>query len=285
MQNIELIAAYWTIAGSAVPGSGREYSLFDFKDRVEQAANAGFKGLGLWHEDLLHTRKSRSLKEMRSILDDHGMKYLELDWLDDWFLESGERRSASDQRRRMFLEAADALGVWHIKVGDAQRTPCPKNKLIEEFAQLCDEAARHGTRIVYEIMPFSMIDSLEAARELVQGAGAPNGGVLFDLWHMTKLAIPHEKIWQFPQQYFFGVEISDGYVRNAPTQNLMEETVFHRRLCGEGEFDVKGFLSHLPESHYRGPVGVEICSDQLRSWPLQKACERTYQTALAQFPA
>src|SRR5271170_2253221 len=230
MKNIDLIAAYWTIAGNVIPGSAQEYSSFDFKDRVEHAARAGFRGLGLWHEDLVHIRKSRTLKEMKQILDDNGMRYLELDWLDDWFVEPGERRQVSDNRRKMFLAAAEALGVWHIKVGDARRTPCPTGKLIEEFALLCDEAANHGTKIIYEIMPFSMIDSLESALALVKGAGAKNGGVLFDLWHIAKLGIPYEKVWQFPPEYFFGIEVSDGYLKEPPTTNLMEETIFHRRL-------------------------------------------------------
>ena len=44
-QNVELLASYWTIAGGAMPHTDKEYSPFDFKDRVEAAARAGFKGV------------------------------------------------------------------------------------------------------------------------------------------------------------------------------------------------------------------------------------------------
>jgi sugar phosphate isomerase/epimerase len=80
---MELLASYWTIAGGAMPHTDHEYSPFDFKDRVEAAARAGFKGMGIWHADLDHILERRSLKEMKQILDDNGMKYLELEFLRD----------------------------------------------------------------------------------------------------------------------------------------------------------------------------------------------------------
>jgi sugar phosphate isomerase/epimerase len=87
--NVELMTLYWTTAG--VFGWGNEISRFDFKDRVEAAARAGFKGIGIWHTDLEHDMLHRSLKEMKSIMDDNGIKYLELEFLTDWFV-GGTRR-------------------------------------------------------------------------------------------------------------------------------------------------------------------------------------------------
>jgi sugar phosphate isomerase/epimerase len=75
---VELLASYWTIAGGALPHTDKDYSPFDFEERVVAAAKAGFKGFGIWHTDIEHTLKSRSLKEMKQILGDNGMKYVEL---------------------------------------------------------------------------------------------------------------------------------------------------------------------------------------------------------------
>jgi sugar phosphate isomerase/epimerase len=281
VSNVELIASYWTLGGGALPHTDREYSTFEFRTRVEHAARAGFKGIGLWHADLVHVRKTRTLKEMRQILDANGMQHVEIEFLADWFLEPGERRTQSDATRRMLLEAAEALGGRHIKVGDFWRTPVAMPKLIEEFSRLCQDAQNHGTKIGYEMMPFSWIDSLERARELVVGAGAKNGGVIFDLWHIVKLGIPYEQVWQFPREYCLGVELNDGYLRNLPTQDLVEETTQYRRFCGQGEFDVKGFTALMKD--YRGPVGIEVLSKELRTWPLEKAVRTAYETTSAQF--
>jgi len=281
VSDVELIASYWTLSGGALPHSDREYSTFEFRERVEACARAGFRGMGFWHADLEHTLERRSLKEMRQILDDNGIRHVELEFLTDWFLD-GERRRRSDERRRLLLEAAEALGARHIKVGDFFREQVPMDRLIEEFSRLCADAARHGTRILYEMMPFSMIDSLELARRLVEGAGARNGGIMFDLWHIVKLGIPYEAVWSFPPQYFLGLEINDGYRTTPPGMDLVEETTAHRKLCGDGEFDVRGFLAGL---QYRGPAGIEVLSQELRSWPLEKTVETAWRTTLEQFPA
>ncbi len=283
MSKVELIASYWTLGGGALPHTDREYSTFEFRTRVEHAARAGFKGIGLWHADLAHVQQTRSLKEMRQILDANGIEHVEIEFLSDWFLEPGERRSQSDALRKLLLEAAEALGARHVKVGDFWRTQVSMPRLIEEFAHLCKDADRHGTRIAYEMMPFSWIDSLEKARELVVGAAAQNGGVIFDLWHIVKLGIAYENVWQFPAEHLLGVELNDGYVKNLPTQDLTEETTQYRRFCGQGEFDVKGFTALMAKSHYSGPVGIEVLSKELRTWPLERAARTAYETTAAQF--
>ena len=122
--NIDLMCLYWTTAG-IFPGRG-EISRFDFKDRVESAARAGFTGIGIWHTDLEHILVHRSLKEMRNILDGSGIKYVELEFLTDWFLD-GARKAESDNRKRRLFEASAALGAKHVKVGTSttKNAPCP----------------------------------------------------------------------------------------------------------------------------------------------------------------
>jgi len=106
MKDVDIIGSYWTLSGGALPHTDHEYSTFDFKDRVQSAARAGFKGIGLWHADLEYILRTRTLKEMKQILDDNGIKHLELEFLTDWFWED-ERRKASDKNRKMLMEAAE----------------------------------------------------------------------------------------------------------------------------------------------------------------------------------
>jgi sugar phosphate isomerase/epimerase len=286
MNDVELIASYWTLAGGALPHTDKEYSTFEFKERIEAAARAGFKGVGLWHSDLIHVTKTRSYKEMRQILDDNGMKYVEIEFLADFFIrDDAARRKASDETRQLLFDACEALQGRHIKVGDFFNTQVPMQQVIDEFAQLCREASRRGITIAYEMMPFSGIDSIEKAQALVEGAAQRNGGVIFDLWHIVKLGIPYEKVMTFPQKYFTGVEINDGYLKTPAGMTMVEETTGHRALCGYGEFDVKGFLAQLAKSAYRGPVGIEVLSKELRSWPLEKTAKTAFDSTRAQFPS
>ena len=284
MKNVELIASYWTLAGGGLPHTDREYSTFEFKERIEAAARAGFKGVGLWHADIEHVLKSYTLPQMKRILDDNGMKYIEIEFLADFFHSPGEKRAASDKVRKLLFDAAELLGGRHIKVGDFFKSAVPMPQMIDEFGALCREAAQRGITIAYELMPFSVIDTLELSRQLVEGAGEKNGGVIFDLWHIVKLGIPYDAVMRFPKQYFIGLEINDGYLKTPAGMDMVTETTSHRKLCGYGEFDIKGFLAKLPESNYSGPVGIEVLSHELRSWPLEKTATTAFASTLAQFP-
>jgi sugar phosphate isomerase/epimerase len=278
--NVELLASYWTIAGATHPHSEIEYSPFDFKDRVVAASKAGFKGIGIKEVDLAHILERRSLKEMKRIFDDNGIKHIELEFLTDWFLD-GEKKRKSDKTRQMLLTAAEALGARHIKVGDFDMQTIPMPRLIESFAALCDEAANYGTKILFELIVDAMIRTLPETLEMVEGAGAKNGGIMIDLWHIVKLGIPYEDVARIPARYLLGVEINDGTME-CPW-DLHEDTVNHRRLCGEGEFDVKGFVGCLRKAGYEGPWGIEVLSEDLRKKPLNEAATRAFNTTIAQF--
>jgi len=276
-KDAELLASYWTIAGGALPHTDREYSPFDFKDRVEAAAKAGFKGVGIWHADLDHILESRSLTEMKQILDDNGITHVELEFLSDWFLE-GERKKQSDIQKRKLLGAAEALGAHHIKVGDFYHEKYFMPHVIEAFAALCSDAAEHGTKIGFELMPFAMIDTLKDCLTMIEGAAAPNGGIVFDMWHLAKMGVPWAEVQQVPVKWIVGVELNDGTF--VAPWSLHEDTINHRRFCGEGEFDVKGFVESIRETGYAGPWGIEVLSEELRRMPLQEATSQAFKTTM-----
>ena len=279
-QNVELLASYWTLAGGARPHTDQEYSTFEFKDRVAAAAKAGFKGVGIWHADLYHTLGRRSLKEMKQILDDNGMKHVELEFLRDWFVD-GEKKKQSDIEKGKLFEASAALNANHVKVGDFERTACPMPRLIECFAALCAEAVKYGAKIGFELMPFAMIDTLKDAIAMVEGAGAKNGGIILDTWHVAKLGIPYEEVARMPGQYLISVELNDG-THKAPW-SLFEDTINHRRFCGEGEFEVPRFIECVQKTGYAGPYGIEVLSEELRQLPLEEVTARAFKTTMAQF--
>jgi sugar phosphate isomerase/epimerase len=279
MKNIvELMNVYWTTAG-LYPGDG-EISRFDFKDRVEAAARAGFKGIGIWHTDLEHILLHRTLKEMKMILDDNGIKYVELEFLTDWFLE-GARKAESDSRKRRLLEASEALQAKHIKIGDFYNTECPMPRIIEAFAALCKEAEDFGATIGFEFMASAMIDNLKDSLTLVETAGAKNGGLIVDIVHAVNLGITYEEIRRIPVRYLVNVELNDGTLPGSPKHDASGA----RKFCGEGEFDIKGFIKSVNDTGYTGPWAVEVFSKELVGWSLEALNTQAYTTTMAQFEA
>lgn len=282
--DVELLGLYWTTSGPVEVHVGREWSLFDLADRCAEAEKAGFSGLGLWHADVEHILETRTLAEMKEILDAHGMRHLELEFLMDWFLdENDEARQASDATRELLFETSAALGAHHIKVGNIPGTACPLPQVTERYGELCADAAQHtDAKIVYEFMPFDVnVNSVDSALAVVEGAGADNGGVAIDTWHMSKLGIAPDELRRIPLKYLAWVELSDGQIENM--DDLVDETVNHRRLPGEGEFDLRGYVDVCRDHGYAGPWGVEVLSDELRNLPIEEIFRRSYETTAAQF--
>ena len=267
---------YWTTAG-VFPGVG-EISPYDFRARVESAAKVGFKGIGIWHTDLEHILIHSTLSEMKSILDDNGIQYLELEFLTDWFVD-GARKAESDSRKRRLLEASAALGAKHVKIGDFYNTPCPMPRIIESFADLCKEAEDYGAVIGFEFMASAMIDNWKDARTLVETAGAKNGGLIIDIVHVVNIGISYAEISQLPLQYLINIELNDGTLPGSPRHDPSRA----RRFCGEGEFDIKGFIACIGQIGYSGPWAVEVFSQELTGLPLDELNRRAFETTITQF--
>jgi len=282
----DVVGLYWTVSGPVEVHVGREWSLFDWRDRCAQAARVGMSGTGIWHADLEHVLETYSLAEMKSIFDDSGLRHLELEFVMDFFLDpDDERRQASDRVRALLWEAAAVFGAHHVKVGNIPGVPCEIPRLTEAYAELCAHGAEHhDSRVLYEFMPFDAnVRDLDTALAVVEGADAPNGGLVIDTWHMGKLGIEPGDLRRIPARHLGWIELSDGMFENMP--DLIDETINHRRLPGEGEFPIPDYVAAGREAGYDGPWGVEVLSQELRSLPIEQIFDRAYETGSAQLAA
>ena len=126
-------------------------------------------------------------------------------------------------------------------------------------------------------MPFDVnVHDLDTALAVVEGADAPNGGLAIDTWHMAKLGIEPDDLRRIPPRHLGWVELSDGRYENMP--DLVDETVNHRRLPGEGEFPIRDYVAVCRELGYDGPWGVEVLSEELRNLPIEQIFDRAYET-------
>jgi sugar phosphate isomerase/epimerase len=276
--SVDLLASYWTLAGPVELHTGREWSLFDVADRVTAAANAGFRGLGLWHADLIHILEGRGLHDLRMILDDAGIVHVELEFLWDWFLDPGtDERRRSDQLRRALLDAAGVLGARHVKVGNFAGRQVPVGLLTERFAELCAEAAECGTSVAYELMyRDATAGSLEAAQSVVQGAGAANGGLAIDLWHVVDLGVSTAAIRELPAGTVIAAEVSDGETQRPAAHRTLRD----RRLPGDGDLDIAGFVAAVRATGFRGPWGVELLSAAIGDVGPDELARRAFRSTI-----
>ena len=283
-KDIDIYATSWTLAGDAIPGITSEVAKFGFRERVEAARRAGFAGLGVVHEDYVHLRNRHSLAEMKAILANNGMRCIETECLTDWFA-TGDRRRQSDMVRRDLIKGARELGSRHIKVigdvVDPSDDAWPIEHIAGEFAKLCDDAADAGLMIAFELMPHANIKNLKQGVEIVQVSGAKNGGLLLDIWHVVRGGIDYTDIAALPNGILAWIELDDADKERVGTFN--EDSVYRRKLCGEGSFDVPGFLRAVRAAGYDGAYGVEMISDAHRKLSVDEAARIAYRTTRHQF--
>jgi sugar phosphate isomerase/epimerase len=274
--SIELLAAYWTLAGDVWPGAPTEVSPFLLEARAAAAAAAGWTGMGFVHEDLVATVARIGHAGIRRVLADHGIRHVEVEFLSDWDADPGTpARTASDRIRSDLIEAAGELGARNLKASPHLFGELPPDiaRMRDAFAQLCADARPTGASVIIEIMPFTDVRTIDDGLAIV--GDAPNGGLLLDLWHVERGGIPLDEVARIPAGRLLGIELDDS---GPPEGDLFDDTRFRRVLPGSGVFDVAGFVravraTGLPAPYY----GVEIISESFRRQPLDVMARTAFE--------
>lgn len=278
--DVRLGAGSWTSAGAAKPRTEDERSPVPLADRVAAVSRAGFVSFGIGLPDL-RALKRQELVALRSLLDDHGIEELELEFLDGWYATDSEVRARSDRDRSFLLGIADQAKADRIKVGgDFRPVPLVVDVAAEELRVLARQADDVGAVIALEGMPFADIPSPFEALEVVEAADMPSAGVFIDNWHVARSGHTVGELASIPGKRIAGVELSDAPAVPT-TPNVIDETFDYREFPGEGGLDIAGFVEAIRGTGYAGTWGVEMLSAQYRELPLNVALERAYLTTSA----
>jgi len=149
------------------------------------------------------------------------------------------------------MECAAELGAGLLNALLYDRDPARR---LDTFGKFCDMAGGFGLKVGVEFYPVSQVPSLAAALDLVGQVSRPGVvGVNVDLLHLMRSGGTLEELAEAPAGYILYGQIADGPAK-AP-EDLDFEASSERLLCGEGAFDVAGFVAALPEGC---PLSVEI---------------------------
>ncbi|MHB8286072.1 MAG: sugar phosphate isomerase/epimerase family protein [Caulobacteraceae bacterium] len=282
LSDIELCAAYWTIAGDTFPGDGGEVSPFSLRDRVEVAGRIGWRGMGLHHGDLAANLARDGMATTRRVFADNGIRHLELEFLVDWHLD-GAKRLASDLVFSGMLDVAAELDIAKIKLGagmfEEHAPDLPRMR--EAIAKLGERASPLGVDIVVEFLPFASINSISRAVALTQELGVENVGLCVDTWHVQRSGMTADDIRTIPPHLLKAAELDDANAQIVDSH--LNDSTHHRRLCGEGVIDIPAQIQAILDVGYRSYWGVEVISAAHRKLPLEEAARRAFETSLAQF--
>lgn len=252
----------------------------DLAERCAAAAGAGFHAIGLSGREYARLRtEGHGDAELAAIVRDHGLRLTEIETIagladpdparrDD----PGRARHASRELREQMYAMADAFGCRHVQAVGSFVDPLEPD-VAQAFARLCDEAGEHGLLVALEFVPCTNIPDAGTALRIVTEADRANGGLCVDIWHHVRGANDAALLDALPADRVVMIQLDDGpIVPRHP--DFVTDTVHHRDLPGEGEFDISGFLRLLWDNGVRAPVSVEVMDDRMFALPAAEAARR-----------
>jgi sugar phosphate isomerase/epimerase len=210
-----------------------------FAERLAAARDAGYQGIGLRPTHYKAARASGLTDaDMRAMLDDHGLKLIELGFIADWW-ETGEKAARAELYEHSLYAIKDALGGKHVVMISGPITD-GIDALADRFARVCDRAAEHGLR-----------------------SGRPNGGPVYDTWHLNRGGTTEEMIRRVPPEHVIAIQLNDGSYELVESE--LEDTFRRRVLPGQGDFRIAEFVALVESLGVTAPTGVEVLNDELRA--------------------
>ena len=225
---------------------------------VEVAARAGYSHVGLRLEPATPeehhfplVRDAELRRQTAARLRDTGIKVLDVEIL----------RLKPDTRVGDFealLSVGAEFGATELLV--AGNDP-DEQRQTDNFAALCDLAARYGLHPHLEFMPWTDAKNLSQARRIVENAGRDNGCVLIDAFHFDRSGSSLEALRQLPRSRMRYAQLCDvAGPRPDDMAEILRQARNERRFPGDGDCDLQGLLRCLPCDL---PLSLEIPTRQL----------------------
>ena len=271
-----LVASFFTLSGAGFVEPPRN----SFIERCEAAAAAGFCGIGLHHEDLSRTVAAGvDIPEMRAVLRHNGLELVEIEFLGGWAF--GNQSGGVSPSLAGIEAVADAFGGRQVSAGEfSGDIPLDTEDALERAAKAlrvnADRLAAKGLLVALESFPWSALGTTRIAIELLRRAGAPNAGLLIDVWHFYNGGGQPDQLVDLPAAGIAGVQLNDGPLVH---ENFLQHARAERQLPGEGELDVVGLIHAVRRAGFTGPYCVEANTPEFRTLPVAEAARRAADTA------
>jgi 4-hydroxyphenylpyruvate dioxygenase len=224
----------------------------DLERRLYAATQAGFAAVGVSCEEL-QQRGDEGLQELRLSM----VPVAELGALTGWMDSSRSARTLALVTADDTFELAAQLGCSVVTAWPS-REPFEPLSAATQFADLCRAAKEHGVRVGLEFLGHSeYMPDLARAWEIVEGADAPNGGLVIDTFHFHVGGSALDMLEPIPGEKIHLVQVSDG--PNLPRRELRDG---HRLYPGSGELALEPLLAALRAKDYAGYYILELHNEE-----------------------
>jgi sugar phosphate isomerase/epimerase len=239
------------------------------EDQARAAVAGGFAGVSVRPWQLLDARdRLGSMGAVKRVVDDSGLRVVDLDALMDW-VDDPDYRLPSYLPADLLIPRPQVmdLAVWldaqSLNVVDISGVERDWGLMSHSFASVCDETARHGMTTYIEFFFGSMMSDLATTARVVDGAARPNGGILLDTFHFHRG--PGDSADQLRQ---YAPRVRMLHLNDAgavPWADQWAERQHGRLLPGTGSIDLVATLRAVRDGGGGAPVGVEVNNDALHA--------------------
>ena len=245
-------------------------SHLDFHEKVRATRLSGFEQFSLMPIEVKEiVAQGISIRDMAQIAADQDVRISRLDPLNTWprvwqpdNMDEAYVARVSEGVDE-FFSIAEGLGCSFASLNATfPLGAMPIEEITEHFAAVCRRAREHGMTCDLEPIPLWGVPTLEMGWEIVRGAGQPNSGLVFDIWHFTRSGSRLDTLASIPGSLIHCVQLSDGAL-NLPPGVTVKEDCYNRLFPGEGEFANAKVISVLDGIGGLNEVGPEVFSPSL----------------------
>ena len=256
-----------------------------FSDKLKATRLGGFGELSLMPlevEQIL--AEGRTFSDMKTMAADEGVRITRLDPLNTWpriwlpdNMDAAYVKTVDTTAEAVF-RLTDGLGCTHLSLNATfPRHSMPVDEIIEHYAAICERANEHGLICDLEFIPLWGVPTLDLAWAIVTGADAPNGGLVFDVWHFVRSGSSLELLRQIPGDKIHCLQLNDGPM-TLPEGVTIKDDCYNRLFPGDGEFPNVEIVKILAASGGLNQVGPEVFSPMLATLSVAEVAQKSAET-------
>jgi len=232
------------------------------EDKLAAAAAARFHGVELAEGDLVTS--SWSPRRIRDECARRGLAVDAYQPFPDFEAVPPDTFAANLRRAERTFDVLEQIGVRTVVVcsSTAADSVDDDDLAAEQLHALAARAEARGLRIAYEALAWGrFVNTYAHAWRIVRRAGHPALGLCLDSFHVLSRGDEPAGIRVIPGAKIFHLQLADS---PRLSMDVVERSRHHRLFPGLGSFDVAGFLGHVLETGYDGPLSLEASNDVYR---------------------
>ena len=232
------------------------------EDKLVAAAAAGFDGVELFENDLVHSAWSPA--RIRRCCADLGLDIDLYQPFRDFEAVPPDVLRANLRRAEAKFDVMEQLGVDTMLVCSSVSPDAVDDDELaaEQLHLLASRAAERGMRIAYEALAWGrFVNTYEHSWRIVRRADHPALGLCLDSFHVLSRGGDPSLIRTIPGEKLFFLQLAD-----APKldMDILQWSRHHRLFPGQGAFDLRGFTDAVLSTGYAGPWSLEVFNDVFR---------------------